>query len=91
MEGIIDSGRPSIESVLTMVVLSSIAVILRFLAKSGTKAGFAIDDYWIIAGLMTFWTYTGVMLWSIFDGGGGPDMDNFTQLNLTGIALYLKV
>ncbi len=91
MDDIISSGPPTLRSCLVMGVLSSMAVAVRTYTKHHTQAGVAWDDYWIWFALAAYWAYTGVMFWSIFEGGGGLDMINFKMLNMVGVTLYLKV
>ena len=91
MDGLISSGPSTVQSSLIMGILASVAVLLRLLAKTQTKVGFAADDYWIAISLAIYWAYAGVMVWSIFAGGGGLDMHNFIQGNYPGIRLYLQV
>lgn len=74
-----------------MGILATIATSLRFLAKLETEAGLAADDYWITISLATYWAYTGVALWSVFQGGGGLDMRNIAGGSSEGIILLLKV
>lgn len=91
MDGLTFSNSSIMQSSLTMAILATIAVALRFVSKNETKAGLTGDDYWVVISLATFWAYVGVTLWGIFAGGGGLDMHNFLQGNLSGIQLYIKV
>lgn len=91
MDDIIKSGRSTVISSLTMGILATITTSLRFLAKLETKAGLAVDDYWITISLAIYWIYTGVAVWSIFHVGGGLDMPNIASGNLAAITLYVKV
>lgn len=74
-----------------MVVLATIAVIIRFISKSFTKARFSSDDYWIFPSLAAFWTHFGLSSWAILKGGGGLDMQNLRDMELIGIKHYFKV
>ena len=49
-----------------IVILASVAVCFRFIAKSTTKSGVRADDYWTLVGLLVFWAYLGVMLWGVY-------------------------
>lgn len=59
------TGYNIIVSAVTMGILATMAVFLRIIAKRLTKAGFTIDDYWIMFALVCFWVYIGVMLWGM--------------------------
>jgi hypothetical protein len=91
VDDIIGSGPPTVASSIAMGILASITVVLRFMVKIETRTGLTMDDYWISVSLATYWAYAGVMIWSIFDGGGGLDMRNFVQGNKAGITIYLQV
>lgn len=52
-------------SAVVMIIVASIAVLLRLGAKRLTKVGFTVDDYWIMFALLAFWVYIGVMLWGM--------------------------
>lgn len=56
--------RPKFNLALTLVVISSIAVLLRFLARARTKAKYAADDWWILVALLLYYVYFGVGIWS---------------------------
>ncbi len=80
------------QSSLIMGVLSSLAVVVRIYTKSSTTAGIAKDDGCIWLALAVYWAYIGVLLWSVFDGGGGLDMPNFLiHKNMDGVTIFLKV
>lgn len=44
---------------------SLLAVILRFVARSRTKARYGPDDWWAIASLVTLLAWMGVVIWSV--------------------------
>ena len=57
--------RPSVLGLtVTLLVLTTLAVFFRLLAKANTKAWFAVDDWLIIASLLCFYGYVGVQIWS---------------------------
>ena len=91
MEGVVNSGPTTVESSLVMGIIATVAVIFRFLAKRETTFGITVDDSWITFSLAAYWAYAGVMIWSVYGGGGGLDMRNFVQGNIAGITLYLQV
>ena len=91
MDGVMDRGRPIVESTLASGALATISVVLRLIVKASTKAGLTFDDYWIVLSLLMYWAYGTVMIWGIFVGGGGIDMKSFVMLNMDGISVYLKV
>ena len=74
-----------------MVLLATIAVSVRFISKTFTKARFSFDDYWIFLSLAFFWTYVGLLYWAVFKEGGGLDMPNVREKNLKAISRYTKV
>lgn len=49
--------------VFVVVVVDSLAVFLRMLAKSRTKYYFSNDDYWILAALLCFFAWAGPILY----------------------------
>lgn len=91
MDDIVQNGRSAVVSSLAMGILATVATSLRFLAKLETKAGLAADDYWITFSLATYWAYTGVTIWGIFEGGGGLDMRNIVGGSSAGLTIYLQV
>ena len=91
MDGVMDSGRPIVESTIASGTLATISVVLRLIVKASTKVGLTFDDYWIVLSLLMYWAYGTVMIWGIFVGGGGIDMKNFVMFNWDGISVYLKV
>lgn len=84
-------GYSAFESSTVMAVLATLAVIIRFVSKSFTKARFSSDDCWIFLSLAAFWTHLGLSSWAIFKGGGGLDMQNLRDMDRIGITLYFKV
>ena len=63
MDRLSSTGHDITVSVIAMAFVATIAVFLRLVAKRMTKAGFTVDDYWIVFALLSFWVYAGVMLW----------------------------
>jgi hypothetical protein len=47
--------------------LSILAVILRFVARSRTKAKYGADDWFAVASLISVLAYMGIMIWGVFD------------------------
>ena len=91
MEDIINSGPTTVVSSLVMGIIAAVAVIFRFMAKRETTFGITVDDGWITLSLAAYWAYAGVMIWSVYGGGGGLDMRNFVHGNRAGITRYLQV
>lgn len=91
MDEIQRSGYMTIEVGTSMVLLATIAVSVRFISKTFTKARFSFDDYWIFLSLALFWTNLGLLYWAVFKGGGGLDMPNVREKNLKAISRYTKV
>ena len=46
---------------------SLLSVVLRFIARSRTKARYGADDWWAITGLVTLLAWMGVVVWSMAD------------------------
>lgn len=44
---------------------SLLSVILRFVARSRTKARYGPDDWWAITSLVTLLAWMGVVVWSM--------------------------
>lgn len=57
--------RQTLNTAVAMVVLATVAVCLRLLAKRCTTTGLKADDIWIFLGLACFWAYVGVLIWGI--------------------------
>lgn len=55
--------RQTFASSLTMLILASLAVILRFFARARSKAAFGYDDYFTLLALVFFAAFVGVSLW----------------------------
>ena len=47
------------------IVLTGLAVALRFYCKIRHKQGVHADDYWILGGLLWYWASTAVGLWGM--------------------------
>ena len=91
MEDVINSGFTIVHSSLAMGILATVGVVFRFLAKRETTFGITIDDLWLTFGLAAYWAYVGVLVWTVFEGGGGLDMHNVVQGNIAGVTIYLQV
>lgn len=87
----ISSSYSTFESATVMIILATIAVILRFVSKTFTKARFSCDDYWIFLSLVALWTHLGLICWALFIAGGGLDMPNLRDLDLVKTSLYVEV
>ena len=85
------SGYTTFDSGIVMASLASIAVVIRFISKAGTKAGYSLDDFAIGFSLAAFWGYVAILCWAVFEAGGGLDMPNIKQMQLADISLYIKV
>lgn len=85
------SGPKTVVWSITLGILLTIAVVLRFLAKYEVKSKFSIDDCWIIVGLVASWAATGVGIWAVFVAGGGLDMRNIAKGNYSSFKMFLQV
>jgi multisubunit Na+/H+ antiporter MnhF subunit len=52
------TGRDTFISWLIMLVVATVAVILRFIAKASTRQKVAVEDYLIAVALVVFYVYT---------------------------------
>lgn len=50
-------------SSLSMLILASLAVIVRFVARARSKASFGYDDYFTLTALVFFGAFVGISLW----------------------------
>lgn len=91
IQQIVSSGYSTFVSATVMVVLATVAVIIRLVSKAFTKVRFSCDDHWIFLGLAAFWTYLGVLCLAVFKAGGGLDMRNLRETDCVEITLYLEV
>lgn len=64
MIAISSSGDGIIRLMVVMTVLTGLAVLLRFLARTRTGTPYAADDFWIAASLVFFYSYMGLQTWS---------------------------
>lgn len=55
-------GKQIVATCIVFVILDTAAVALRILAKSQTKARFAADDAWIVAALLVYSAFIGVLV-----------------------------
>lgn len=81
------NGDAIIRSTAIMVVLSTISVGLRFLARARTKAKTGADDWWAVTSLIFFDLYMGLQIWSVLSGGAGHPL---TTLPHPALELLLK-
>lgn len=51
--------------------ISTVAVLLRFYCKYAIKAGFQMDDAWMIFSMLAYYSAAGVTIWGLEKGGGG--------------------
>lgn len=63
MYGLNSDGATAFNSALAFFILSGISVGLRFYTRTLVKAGFAADDWWILAALLSFWIAEAVLIW----------------------------
>ena len=57
-------GGDVIRSSVAMMILTGLAVFLRFYSRTRTRTCYAADDWWILASLLIFYTFMGLSLWS---------------------------
>ncbi|MCJ1478070.1 hypothetical protein MMC13_006745 [Lambiella insularis] len=81
---------PAFDSAVIMGGLASVAVVLRFVAKSSTKNGRTADDVFIVLALLAYWADVSVQSWGTFAGGGGLGLPNLLSHNPESIALYTE-
>ncbi len=62
MTGIKSSGRTPLGVCIGMIVMSTIAVVLRLIAKTYTQRGFAMEDKCIIVTFLLFCGYESIFL-----------------------------
>ncbi len=56
------TGNTVVSAIITVVAI--ICVALRFYVRVHMKAGVGADDWWILAGLLSFLLTAGLLLWS---------------------------
>ena len=59
-----NDGKHLLIAAITYLVLDAIAVVLRLVAKSRTKRGFALDDLYIIFAFAAFVAWAGLVIGS---------------------------
>ena len=57
-------GKQLLYTSTIFLILDVVAVVLRLIAKSRTKSGFALDDLWIILTLVVFAAWAGLVIGS---------------------------
>ena len=60
---LLESGRQIFASSITLLVLATIAVVLRFSSKWRVQQAVAIEDAFILVALMLFAGYNGALLY----------------------------
>ena len=65
-----EDGKRLLSTSIVFLVLDPIAVLLRLIAKSKTKSGFALDDLWILITLVVFAAWAALVIGS--KGMNGP-------------------
>jgi hypothetical protein len=64
MASIIAHGDDLLHVTVAMMVLTILAVFLRFLTRARSKASFAADDWWVVASLAVFIVYMSLQIHS---------------------------
>lgn len=64
MASIVAHGSDLLHITVAMMVLTILAVILRFLTRARSKAPFAADDWWVVASLAVFIVYMSLQIHS---------------------------
>lgn len=49
---------------LVMIVLTGLAVFLRFMTRAQSSAVFAADDWWLLISLSSYYAFMGLQIWS---------------------------
>ena len=62
-----ESGRQILASSIALIVLATIAVVLRFVSKFRSGQNFAPEDGLILAALVMFAAYNSVLLYCTYD------------------------
>ncbi|KAI1772028.1 hypothetical protein F4818DRAFT_427401 [Hypoxylon cercidicola] len=70
-----DSGERRLISAVICLSVSIIAVALRFWCKVSLKARITSDDWWILASCVIYVATDAVVLWGLFTGGEGRQID----------------
>ena len=68
-----------------LVILTFLASLLRFFVRAKSRVSFSADDYWLVASLMTFYGYTGILLWSRWQAEYSSTLSNKSSLVTTRI------
>ncbi|KAK0625389.1 hypothetical protein B0T17DRAFT_617485 [Bombardia bombarda] len=61
-------------TVITCLVISFVAVLLRFWCKIISKVGVQSDDWWMVLAFMSFLAGNIAVLWGILNGTGGREI-----------------
>jgi len=62
---------------VAMIVVTGVAVSVRFLIRARSKASFAGDDWWLLSSLVSFYVFMGIQTWCKYISGTmSPQIDN---------------
>ena len=77
MKDLPPDGALSFRTSLAMILLTSIAVTLRFYSRLNTRQGIAIEDVVMALALCFFWTDQGIFLTGLLEPGtsGSSNID----------------
>ena len=56
-------GRRAFILVVVFLVFATVSVALRLYTRVIIKAGFGLDDFWIVFAMLVFWVYIGLDIW----------------------------
>ena len=73
---------------ISLLLLATIAVVLRFVARAKKHVGIALDDWLIVLSLLFYAAVTGVAIWNVLAGDYNLDI---RTLPLPVLELTLKV
>ena len=64
MTQISSSGELLLRLSIILIILTGVAVFLRFLARVHSRAPLAADDWWILVALICFYGCMSLQIWS---------------------------
>ncbi|KAL8855885.1 MAG: hypothetical protein Q9178_007505 [Gyalolechia marmorata] len=83
------SGETTLRICVVLIVVATLAVVLRLITKLRTKAALLTEDWMIIFALALFYVYNGVLLGGVLDHSAGGSLD-LTQLTIPQQIFLLK-